>query len=55
MFRVALGVCLALVLGVAAAYAADEEPYSESGDRVAPSEDWKVERHNAIESAPARG
>ncbi len=48
MFRVALGVCLALVLGVAAAYAADEEPYQNPADRVAPSEDWKVERHNAM-------
>ena len=54
-FRSALGLFLALVIGVAAAYAADEEPYFNPADRVPPPEEWKVERHNAMKARLLEG
>jgi lysophospholipase L1-like esterase len=54
-FRIALGLSLALVIGVAAAYAADEEPYQNPTDRVPPPNDWKVERHNAMKARLLEG
>ncbi|HQH67562.1 MAG TPA: DUF1080 domain-containing protein [Candidatus Hydrogenedentes bacterium] len=55
LYRIALGLCLALVLGVAAAHAADEEAYQNPADRVPPPEQWRLERHNAMKARLLEG
>ena len=54
LFRKTLGLCLALLLGTVAVYAA-EEAHQNPADRVAPPSEAKVARHNAMKARLLEG